>query len=316
MYKKLNLKITLDKPSFYNNEVISGIIHLESLENLKTNKLTLVLTKNFNYEYDSERQDPYIQLIKNQMEIYKKKLLLYEAKKRLNELGSGYHQFPFSISLNSTNNGSSTFSQYMNNTFISFQNEYKLEAFLDIQNDNVYKDEKILNIMSDLKVIKKITDTINIMSCLCLQSTNILIIGYADKEFYFTEDILNFTVRLSNSTFRIKRMKLRLVCHIKLKNRQNKIYKTKIIGFNDESVIKEDECESSIKTPSNIPSTTEESYLNVFYILEGMIYINRGSPVRIKRNIKIYKKNKINEKYLPIGAMKGIFFPRKYLQID
>lgn len=315
MSNRINLNVIMDKTHFQKGENISGTVHLELLEPFKVKKITLFFNKSFECEFN---EDSTVRNTKFNNYIYEIEIILYQGKKNLNELGSGHHRFPFSITPRKSDSGTSHFSDFIQDSYLKFRNTYLIKACLDIQNEEVPKlsTSKIVSVIPKNEIIKKMTEKINIMSCICLSSRNILLIAYADQEKYLPSDTIKFISRLSTSDYHIKRMKTRLICNILINCRNLKIKRTKSLNVNNNSKNIDSECLTELDIPMNAPFSTDEKYLKVSYILESLIYINRGSPIMIQRNIIIEQKEGPNEKYAGIGAIKGIVFPIKNYSLD
>ncbi|ELA45808.1 hypothetical protein VCUG_02705 [Vavraia culicis subsp. floridensis] len=177
---------------------------------------------------------------KTERTIYSKEIVIYESFRHVNKLGSGYHVFPFKITLRPKDSGTCTLSQYVDNFYVEANSYYGIDAFLKVE--GVFKPVLTDNVRVEMRTYhqktRKITDTINITSCLCLMSTNLIIIGHTDKDKYSTTDAISFFTRLSNNTYGIKSVKLRLYCHLTLRTKNNVVNKTKLVASSDRSIIK------------------------------------------------------------------------------
>lgn len=365
---KQKFEITLDKPIFQNNDPISGYFHLELYEPLNFVKITLKIIKIFELEYENNFENN-IENYKNC--IYEEELILYNS--RCNELGSGYHQFPFLIRLRENDSGTTFFDDFIGNNYLSFKNEYKIKVFIetkenfitdndkfsnsyDVANsnnifnfnpknvlnsnyeanpntnfnkntNNISKPNKTLNsnkILVTKNILikqknhskRKITDNINILSCICLSSYKILIIAYLNKESINSSENLEFICKLSSEKYFIKKMKIKIFLNLEIYNKYLKIKKyKKLILENKNSIIEENKCISKFNLPENLPYSCFEKYLKVFYEIEAIVYINRGSPVKISRNFFVEPKLQPKDKYFSIGAIKGIKFPINRLDL-
>lgn len=306
---QFNFDVITEKSHYQRNENIKGTVHLELLEPLKVQSVILEFMKCFECEL---RADPFVHnnhRVDNC--IYSHKIVLYKKKKVFNELGSGHHVFPFIIKPKQSDNGSSQYSDFLQDTFLKFKNFYNIAATLNMEEgvSCTYTKTKEVVICSQTDIVKKKTEKISIMSCICLTYTNILLIAYTNEAKYAQSEEIKFITRLSVDTYRIKRIKSRLVCTFWINYRNMKYRDNKIICSTEKSIVESGECRSSLYIPANAPSSTYERHLIVSYTLESLIFINRGSPIRISREIAIGPKKHQNMKYAAIGAIRGIHFP-------
>lgn len=312
MYK-LNFDIITDKSHYQNNEDITGTVHIELLEPLKVQSIILEFMKCF----ECELQLDSLYNNKNRVEncIYSQKTVLYKGRRSFNELGSGHHEFPFIIKTKQSDDGSSQYSDLIQDSFLKFKNSYNIAATLNMK-DCVFlpqKKTREIIISSQKDIVKKKSEKISIMSCICLTYTDILLIAFTDEAKYAQSDTIKFISRLSTDTYRIKRMKTRLICTFCVNYRNIRFRESKIICSTEKSIVELGECKTSLFIPANAPSSTIERHLNVSYMLESLIFINRGSPIKISREILIGPKKHYNLKYAAIGAIRGIQFPTSKL---
>lgn len=319
MKQNCNFKITLDKPYFITNEIISGKINLELLEPIDLKSIFMQFTKKFECEFDRPKNNSFPKKqCKISKVIYSKEIQIYESYKHLTKLGSGYHTFPFKIALKSSDSGSCVFSKYFNDVFIEARSFYVIDAFLKVE--GIFK--PVLTDSTDVEVViyhqnkKKISDNISITSCLCITSNDLMVIGYTDREKYRTTDQIVFLSRLSTKAYKIKSVKLRLYCHIALKSNNNILNRTKLIASNDVSKMERNDCQAAIKIPAGTPATISEKYLYINYSLSAIININRTSPIMIERSVCIFKEPRRKDPFSSIGAFRGIKFPCVYISMD
>ncbi|KRH93373.1 putative Arrestin-like protein [Pseudoloma neurophilia] len=314
---KFNFDVIIDKSYYEKGENITGTVHLELLRPLKVKNIFLEFFKTFECEFQeySTFKDGNNKI--NNF-LYNQKVTLYEGKKILNELGSGHHRFPFSIKPKYLDSGSSKFSDFFQETFLKFKSSYNVTATLNIHDEQsiIKKSTKEVIMCPRIDIVRKMTEKITIMSCICFRSTDILLIAYADKEKYRASEVIQFVSRLSSDNSKIKRMKTRLVCNIWINFRNIRQKQSKILVEVDNTKTENGDCVAMLKIPTNAPSSTEEKHLRVFYTLEALVYVNSSSPIKISRKIALEPERYQNERYVSIGAIKGVQFPSKHLDIE
>lgn len=310
MSSKISFNVITDKSQYKKGENITGTVHLELLYPYEIKKIAIQFNKIFTCHLrENGNLTNYI---------YNNELILYESKKNLNEIGSGHHRFPFCFINDRSGDGSTAFSDNSTGSLVKFANSFKIEANLFFKDENLpaKKVVKTLTIHSKNESTKKMTEKISIMSCICLQSANILLVAYSDKENYLPSEKIIFTSRLSTKDYRIKRTKTRMICNITINTKKVKYKSSLLVSNCDNLKIEKGDCISEIKIPENVPASVNEKYLKVSYLLESFIFINRGSPIKITRNIFVEQKPGKLDKYLGIGALKGILFPVKKCRIE
>lgn len=317
---RCSFKALLSRPHFLNNEIISGKLHLELLEALPLQKVYLYFYKKFECTFETSQNDISFprKLSKHDRVLFRREVVVYEAYRQTNKLGSGHHTFPFQITLRSCDSGTSAVSQYINSIFVEARNYYVLEAFLKV--DGIFRpiasDRLDVDILTYHGKPRKVTDTIKITSCLCLMTTNIMVVGYTDRNEYGTGDMITFSTRLTSNEYRIRKVGLRLYCHITLRSGNNVFNKIQVIARTDMSETVAGDCQSQVRVPVGAPSTVYERYLSVHYVLTAIVHINRTAPVTIERKVAIHRIPKRKDVYCSIGACKGIELPCTYISID
>ncbi|ELQ76933.1 putative Arrestin-like protein [Trachipleistophora hominis] len=135
MQKNCNFKITLDKAYFLTNEIVSGRIHLELLEPINLHTIYVHFYKKFECEFDTPRNDSSFTKKRCRIDrtVYNKEVTVYESFRHVNKLGSGYHVFPFKITLRSNDSGTCNLSQYVDNVYVEANNYYGINAFLKVE---------------------------------------------------------------------------------------------------------------------------------------------------------------------------------------
>ncbi|EPR78696.1 Arrestin [Spraguea lophii 42_110] len=161
-----NIYITFDRRFYSSQDVINGIVHLETKIPMKVDYIEIIITK----KYYAECTKSGICGLGEEVFVENKTLYVYKEKIfGYNHISSGHHTFPFSFTVKKNDSSTVRLNKKYKNKYFKVFNGYMVECRLkennknsfDIlwnENSNVKEDEEINDIVNNVLSVK---NTIN-----------------------------------------------------------------------------------------------------------------------------------------------------------
>ncbi|KAM0677021.1 hypothetical protein BDAP_002397 [Binucleata daphniae] len=306
MEKRFQLYITFNKPFFVHNDLITGAVHLKTMDPINLERINLTITKKYN-SYLEQYFDDGIQQHNESLDVYKHNFTLFDSINEYTKISSGHHTFPFQFYLKCNDNATTNLSQKFTLCYCEIKNRYVLESNVMVY--GIYmpaihtaKDIPVIDqtIPEDKTVVK-----IDLSTCFCMINTSFNLTCELDKECYTAGDYANLLFGSKNSNMIVSvNVYLYQIVSIYI-SKKFKTMSCMILQSKNNNTEQKFNISCKLKLPYNLTSSVKEEKFEVKYVLQIFITIDKGNPIRLKKNININQMFVDNDEISTLNVLQG-----------
>lgn len=307
METAFQLYITLDQDFYRPKSLITGTLHIRTLESFNLESIDLTLSKNYESSISVKDQITHSEKIR----VYKQKFSLFQSD--ILKIASGHHKYPFSFYIRHNDNAT-TDARFVNGgEKIKITNKYVLCGEVKIYGAYM----PVATTHKELVIVdtNRTTDTVNmdveISSCFCIFKEFFKVQSKLSNQEFYYGDKAYITI---NSGGVMKSVDIYFYQVFSLDIENSIKTKCKIISENHYELN-----ESAGKFDIDIldvPSTVSEELFDIKYIVQVVVRFGGNVKIQYKHDIFIVKKPKKEEVVMFLDVMKGVEAVLKYFVIE
>lgn len=307
MERSFQLYITLDNEFYTSKSLITGTLHVKSLEPFNLETIDIILTKSF----ESEIKVSDSTILSEKHTIYSKRFSLYKSE--VMKIASGHHQFPFSFYIRATDNASTNAIIPNDKEKICIKNNYIICGEVKVYGAYmpIATTHKELNVVDVNNVVCVENMVVKLASCFCFFKDSFKLKSVINKEFYYSGEIVYINLNAGNN---IKSVDMYLYQVISLNI--NDCLKTRCRIINEEHVDLNDSNGEIGINIGDMPSTASEMLFDIKYVLQVVVRFGSNTKVQYKHDVFVMKRLVDEDcgKYLDV--LKGVDALVKYFVMD
>lgn len=317
MEKRFQLYITLDKPFFVYNDLITGVVHLKTVDPINLEKINLTIKKRYASFLETYNDDQK-QVYEESLDIYSHSFTLFDCVSEYTKMSSGHHTFPFQFHLKYGDNATTNLKQKFKSCFCKIDSKYILESSVKVY--GIYMPAihtiKEIYVVNYNQPLKKSVINIELSRCFCIVNTTFNLSCELDKNEYTASERVNLCIE-SKGFKKISGASIYLyqIVSINIKDRF-KTMSCLILHSKSESTKPSSMLNCSFMLPSDLPSCAKEDKFEIKYVLQIIVSVKKSNQIRFQRNININQAfGNDNEHISIINVLRGIENLPKYFNL-
>lgn len=300
MEKTVHLYITLNNDYQTVKNIVSGTIHLKTLDILNLERITLTVTKSYSAKITSSYNQ-----ISDDKTVYEYCFDVYKAISEYTRLSTGHHTYPFQFYLKARDGASTKMESTFGSEIYKISNEYKLSAKIKIY--GIYMPlittQKELFVIDESRINRLKAVDIKMSYCLCLVNEKIKLTSEFDKKCYFSGDKANLKLCCDKDTIVAVNWYLYQLASVTV----NSTFKTKsrLVNYGEnKGSANSITCE--IPLFSNLPSTVLEDKFEIRYLFQIVVQFKGKAVIRYTQDVFIAQRCVKESDDVFFDVLKGI----------
>lgn len=307
MARSFQLFITLDAPSYTPSALITGALHIKTLDPFNLSSIDLTLTKT----YSAQIVRAGVPFLAESHTVYAKTLNLFTAE--CLKLASGHHRYPFSFYLKLSDNASTSAEVVRGSERITIANAYSLKG--DVKVYGAYM--PVATTRADLHVVDfntvRATESlvVEISSCFCVFKRFIDVRSEMDRRAYSYGDRAVLSLSAGGVMRSVDLYFYQVVSlHI------GDALKTRCTLLGEHHYDISNNCGECAVDIGDLPSTASEQQFDIKYLIQVVVRFSGNMKIQYKHDIYVVKKAVAEDVGHQLNVMKGFDAALKYFVLD